>query len=210
MMYTENGRRRVVVTGLGAITPLGLSADEFWGNLVAGVSGIGPMTLCDPTDYPCRIAGQADDFDATNYIDRREARRMARFSQLAVAAALQAVTDAGLDMAQEDPYRVGVLLGNGNGRLSHAGGKLPDPGRPGRDAYVALLLPHDPAQHGGRPTSANTWARAGTTPPQPRPARRPTTPSARRCKPSATALPTPWSPAARRPASANLGWPASP
>jgi len=115
MMHTENGRRRVVVTGLGAITPLGLSADKFWQNLVAGVSGIGPMTLCDPTDYPCRIAGQADDFDATDYIDRREARRMARFSQMAVAAALQAVADARLDMEQEDPYRVGVLLGNGNG-----------------------------------------------------------------------------------------------
>ena len=115
MMQSENGRRRVVVTGMGAITPLGLSADKFWANLVAGVSGIGPMTLCDPTDYPCRIAGQADDFDATDYIDRREARRMARFSQMAVAAALQAVPDAGLDMEQEDPYRVGVLLGNGNG-----------------------------------------------------------------------------------------------
>jgi 3-oxoacyl-[acyl-carrier-protein] synthase II len=111
----HGSRRRVVVTGLGAITPLGLSADEFWTNLLAGQSGIGPMTLCDPTDYPCRIAGQADDFDPTNYIGNREARRMARFSQLAVASALQAVQDANLDIASEDPYRVGVLLGNGNG-----------------------------------------------------------------------------------------------
>ena len=108
-------RRRVVVTGLGAITPLGLTADEFWRNLLAGRSGIGPMTLCDPTDYPCRIAGQADDFNATDYVAGREARRMARFSQLAVAAAMQAVEDSGLDMAREDPYRIGVLLGNGNG-----------------------------------------------------------------------------------------------
>ena len=111
MKQTENGRRRVVVTGLGAITPLGLSADAFWSNLVAGVSGIGPMTLCDPTDYPCRIAGQADDFEPTDFIDRREARRMARFSQMAVAAALQAVADSGLDMEQEDPYRVGRAAG---------------------------------------------------------------------------------------------------
>ena len=110
-----NQRRRVVVTGLGAITPLGLTANEFWQNLLAGKSGIGPMTLCDPTDYPCRIAGQADDFNPTDYIGNREARRMARFSQLAVAAALQAVADANLDMTGEDPYRVGVLLGNGNG-----------------------------------------------------------------------------------------------
>ena len=112
---TDNQRRRVVVTGLGAITPLGLTADEFWDNLVAGKSGIGPMTLCDPTDYPCQIAGQADDFNPNDYIGSREARRMARFSQLAVAAAMQAVADADLDIAGEDAYRVGVLLGNGNG-----------------------------------------------------------------------------------------------
>ena len=112
---TSNHRRRVVVTGLGAITPLGLTADEFWDNLLAGRSGIGPMTLCDPTDYPCRIAGQADDFNPNDYIGSREARRMARFSQLAVAAAMQAVDNAGLDITREDPYRVGVLLGNGNG-----------------------------------------------------------------------------------------------
>ncbi|MEK7806462.1 MAG: beta-ketoacyl synthase N-terminal-like domain-containing protein, partial [Chloroflexota bacterium] len=84
-------RGRVVVTGIGAMTPLGRTADLFWGNLVAGKSGIGPMTLCDPTDYPCRIAGEVRDFDPAGYIGSREARRMARFSQLAVAAALTAV-----------------------------------------------------------------------------------------------------------------------
>ena len=108
-------RKRVVVTGIGAITPLGQTAELFWENLAAGQSGIGPMTLCDPTDYPCRIAGEVRDFDPTQYIDRREARRMARFSQLAVAAALTAVEAAGLKMEREDAYRVGVILGNGNG-----------------------------------------------------------------------------------------------
>ena len=107
--------RRVVVTGLGAVTPLGLTAGDFWHGLLSGTSGIGPMTLCDPTDYPCRIAGQVDDFNPSDYMPAREARRMARFSQLAVAAAMQAVSDAALDITQEDPYRVGVLLGNGNG-----------------------------------------------------------------------------------------------
>ena len=112
---TDNDSRRVVVTGLGAITPLGLTADQFWANLIAGQSGIGPMTLCDSTGYPCRIAGESNDFNPNDYLPARDARRMARFSQLAVAAALQAVADADLDITREDPYRVGVLLGNGNG-----------------------------------------------------------------------------------------------
>ena len=106
---------KIVVTGIGAITPLGQDADSFWTNLVAGKSGVGPMTLCDPTDYPCRIAGEVRDFDPEQYINSKDARRMARFSQLAVAAGLKAVESAGLNMAQEDPFRVGVVLGNGNG-----------------------------------------------------------------------------------------------
>jgi 3-oxoacyl-[acyl-carrier-protein] synthase II len=100
---------------MGAITPLGQTPDAFWANLLAGKPGIGPMTLCDPTDYPCRIAGEVRDFDPTQYMDSKEARRMARFSQLAVAAGLMAVESAGLDVSLEDPYRVGVVLGNGNG-----------------------------------------------------------------------------------------------
>ena len=106
---------RVVITGMGAITPLGQTPEEFWDNLVAGRSGIGPMTLCDPTDYPCRISGEVKGFDPVNWIPARDARRMARFSQLGVAAALNAVEAAGLDISQEDSYRVGVILGNGNG-----------------------------------------------------------------------------------------------
>ena len=108
-------RNRVVITGMGAITPLGQTPDAFWANLLAGKPGIGPMPLCDATDYPCRIAGEVRDFDPPQYIDGKEARRMARFSQLAVAAGLTAVESAGLDISQEDPYRVGVVLGNGNG-----------------------------------------------------------------------------------------------
>ena len=106
---------RVVITGMGAITPLGLTPDKFWKNLVAGKSGIATMTLCDPTDYPCQIAGEVRDFDPAQYVGVRDARRMARFSQLAVAAAMTAVESARLDISEEDPYRVGVILGNGNG-----------------------------------------------------------------------------------------------
>jgi len=111
----ERDRRRVVVTGIGAITPLGQTPREFWDNLVAGKSGIGPMTLCDPTDYPCQISGEVQDFDPVKYMSEREARRMARFSQLAVAAGLTAVEAANLDISKEDSFRVGVVLGNGNG-----------------------------------------------------------------------------------------------
>ena len=106
---------RVVITGMGAMTPLGESPDEFWGNLVAGKSGIGPMTLCDPTGYPCQISGEVSDFDPAQYIGAKESRRMARFTQLAVAAGLQSVEASGFDISKEDPFRVGVVLGNGNG-----------------------------------------------------------------------------------------------
>ena len=108
-------RTRVVVTGMGAMTPLGQSVDEFWECLVRGKSGVGPITLCDPTPFPCRIAGEVKGFDPTQYMDSKDARRMARFSQLSVAASAQAVEDAGLDHSQQDHERMGVVMGNGNG-----------------------------------------------------------------------------------------------
>ena len=111
----NNGRRRVVVTGMGAMTPLGVTVDEYWDGLVQGKSGIGPMTLCDPTPFPCRIAGEVRDFDPGQFIDAKQARRMARFSQLAVAAAGVAIEDAGLDLSKEDPEMMGVVMGNGAG-----------------------------------------------------------------------------------------------
>ncbi len=111
----SDGRRRVVVTGIGAVTPLGESAAEFWEGLKAGRSGVGPMTLADPTDYPCRIAGEVTGFDPERYFEKREARRLARFSQLAMAAASEAMAMAGLSAANVDAERIGVYLGNGNG-----------------------------------------------------------------------------------------------
>ncbi len=112
---TNNHRRRVVITGVGAITPLGLSVREFWDACVQGKSGVGPLTAVDATNYPVKIAAEVRGFDPSAYIEHKEARRMARFTQLAIAAMQEAVADAGLDMAKEDPARVGVLLGNGNG-----------------------------------------------------------------------------------------------
>ncbi len=100
---------------MGALSPLGESVEELWNGLVEGRSGIGLMTLCDPSDFPCKIAGEVTGFDPRQFVDGREARRMARFSQLAVAAAGLAVEDAGLDLSREDPERLGVVMGNGNG-----------------------------------------------------------------------------------------------
>ena len=112
---TRNGKARVVITGMGAMTPLGESVAAFWEGLVAGRSGVGRMTLADPTDYPAQISGEVSGFDPERYIEKREARRMARFSQLAVAAAAEAMSDAGLGPDNIDHDRLGVVLGNGNG-----------------------------------------------------------------------------------------------
>ncbi len=114
-MTSQNGRTRVVITGAGAITPLGQTVHEYWANLVAGCSGVAPMTLCDTTDYPTKVAAEVKNWRPEQFLDRKEARRMARFSQFAVAAAFQAAAAAGLDLEQCDRTRVGVVLGNGNG-----------------------------------------------------------------------------------------------
>ena len=107
--------RRVVITGMGALTPLGQSVDEYWDSLLKGESGIDVMTLADPAQFPCRIAGEVSDFDPGQYINPKEARRMARFSQLTVAATGLALEDSGLDLSNEDPERLGIVIGNGNG-----------------------------------------------------------------------------------------------
>jgi 3-oxoacyl-[acyl-carrier-protein] synthase II len=113
----QKGKRRVVVTGLGAVTPLGLTVDDYWQGLVEGRSGIGPTTNCDVSDLTCKIAGEVRGFDPQNYMDFKEARRMARFSQLIVASTRMAVQDAGLNLSREKAARLGVVVGNGIGGL---------------------------------------------------------------------------------------------
>ena len=107
--------RRVVVTGMGALTPLGNSVDEFWQGCVEGRSGVDWITLVDTTNYAVKVDGEIKNFDPQDFMDRKEARRMARFSQFSVAAARMAIEDSGLRLENEDTTRVGVLLGNGNG-----------------------------------------------------------------------------------------------
>ena len=105
---------RVVITGLGVMSPLGQTVEEFWGGLSNGHSGISKITLCDTEGFPGDIAGEVTGFDAGQYADPKEARRMARFSQFAVAAAATAIEDSGLDLSFNND-RVGVVMGNGNG-----------------------------------------------------------------------------------------------
>ena len=107
--------QRVVVTGLGAITPLGSSVAQFWDGIVAGRSGIGPVTRFKTADYPCRVVGEVPDFDPRHTMDAKDAKRMARSSQFAVAAAREALADAGFTDAVPPPEDTGVLLGLGNG-----------------------------------------------------------------------------------------------
>jgi 3-oxoacyl-[acyl-carrier-protein] synthase II len=111
-----NGRRRVVITGIGMVTPLGNDVESTWASLVAGNSGAGPITQFDTSDYPVTFACEAKDFDPTVWIEHRAARRMDRFTHLALAAARQAEADSGLDIASV-AERVGAAVATGIGGL---------------------------------------------------------------------------------------------
>jgi 3-oxoacyl-[acyl-carrier-protein] synthase II len=110
-------RRRVVITGLGCVTALSESADELFTALCEGRSGVSAIESFDASAFAVRFAGEIKHFDVTQYIDRRDAKRMDRFAQFAVAAAIRAVEDSGLDFSKEDPYRMGVIVGTGIGGI---------------------------------------------------------------------------------------------
>lgn len=109
--------RRVVVTGLGAITPIGLNVNDFWNSVKEGKIGFDYITKFDTTDYKSHIAAELKDFNAQDFMDRKAAKRMEPFTQYAVAAAKEAIEDSGLDMSKEDPYMVGCAVGSGVGSL---------------------------------------------------------------------------------------------
>ncbi|MBO4396836.1 MAG: beta-ketoacyl-ACP synthase II [Eubacterium sp.] len=111
--------RRVVITGMGAITPIGNDVNTFWENAKKGVVGIGPITKLDTTDYKAKLAGEVKDFVVPECVDKKAARRMEDFSKYAVAAAVEAIGDSGLELEKEDPYRVGVCVGSGVGSLQN-------------------------------------------------------------------------------------------
>lgn len=109
--------RRVVVTGMGVITPIGLNVEEFFDSVKAGRHGFGPITKFDSADYKCHVAAEVKGFEAGKYMDFKAAKRMELFCQYAVAATLEALADAGIVMEKEEPYRVGCAVGSGIGSL---------------------------------------------------------------------------------------------
>ena len=110
-------KNRVVVTGMGAITPIGNDVESFWRSLKEKKAGIGQISTFDTTDYKVKLAAEVKDFDAKEYMDVKASKRMERFSQFAVAAAKEALEDSGLSLEKEDPYRIGVCVGSGIGSL---------------------------------------------------------------------------------------------
>lgn len=109
--------RRVVITGIGAVTPVGIGKDAFWNALIEGKSGIGPITRFDVSEYTTKIAGEVSDFVVTDFIDKKEAKRMDRSTQYAVVASKMAIEDAKLDLEAEDRERIGVIIGTGIGGM---------------------------------------------------------------------------------------------
>jgi 3-oxoacyl-[acyl-carrier-protein] synthase II len=116
-MFKKMEKRRVVVTGIGAVTPLGNDTETTWNNLIAGVSGIGPLTRVNADDFPAKVAAEVKDFEPSDFMDKKDARKMDRFAQFAVAASIMAVKDSGLDINEENSDRIGVWIGSGIGGM---------------------------------------------------------------------------------------------
>lgn len=117
MTVNTYGKRRVVVTGLGAVTPIGNNVADFWNGIKEGTVGIGPITRFDTSDFKVKIAAEVKDFAAKEHMDFRDSKRMGLYAQYAVAAAKEAYEDAGLDISKENPFRAGVIIGCGVGSL---------------------------------------------------------------------------------------------
>ena len=156
-MYSQT-RPRVVITGVGAVTPLGLNVPDMWDALLAGRSGVTNITQFDASDLPCQIAAEVKGFDPRAYINFKEARRMARVSQLSVAAAQEAMRDAGLPTPVSEPERTGVLVGTAMGGYDRADVAAQDYRRKGLRTVgpfdLISSLPNMPAYHVGREIEA--------------------------------------------------------
>ena len=133
--------RRVAITGLGALTPVGNDVNTMWANLLAGKSGAGPITQFDSTDFKTHFACEVKDFDATAVVGKKEARRMDRFTQFAVAVSSQALDDCGLKVTDENAPRIGVMLGTGIGGISTIFSQVQEMLLKGPDRVSPFLVP---------------------------------------------------------------------
>ncbi|MEM7030047.1 MAG: beta-ketoacyl synthase N-terminal-like domain-containing protein [Chloroflexota bacterium] len=148
-MNNENKSKRVVITGLGAVTPVGNNVGDTWHNLIEGNSGIAPVTLFDPSDFGTRFGGEVKGFDGAAIFGRREARRMDRFTQFALSASHQAIADAGIADSNIDKTRVGTIIGSALGGMitllkehdvnNERGPKRVNP------FFIPMILPDTPA-----------------------------------------------------------------
>ncbi|MFN2338567.1 MAG: beta-ketoacyl synthase N-terminal-like domain-containing protein, partial [Gammaproteobacteria bacterium] len=111
-------KRRVVITGLGIVAPVGLNLKECWGNILAGRSGISPITHFDATDFPVRFAGTVRGFEVTDYMSSKDARKMDGFIHYGIAAGVQAIRDSGIEVTEANAERIGVAIGSGIGGLT--------------------------------------------------------------------------------------------
>lgn len=134
-------KRRVVITGMGTVNPLGNNLSDTWENVKKGVCGIGPITRIDVTNHAVKVAGEVKDFDPSAVIDKKEARRMDRYSQLALVAADEAFRDSGLDMEQEDSSRCGVIFSSGIGGLESTEANMTTGQRRGFDKISPFYIP---------------------------------------------------------------------
>lgn len=156
-------KRRVVVTGMGAVTPIGNDVESFWNAVKQGQIGIDKITRFDTSDYKVKIAAEVKDFDPGKYLDARSARRMELFSQYAVVAALSAMEDAGIRMEQEDPFRVGVIVGSGVGSLQATETAVMKMNEKGPSRVDPLLVPKMIANMAAGNVSIATGARGKCT-----------------------------------------------
>ncbi|MDE6014947.1 MAG: beta-ketoacyl-ACP synthase II [Acetatifactor sp.] len=156
-------KRRVVVTGMGAVTPIGNDVESFWNAVKQGQIGIDKITRFDTSDYKVKIAAEVKDFDPGKYLDARSARRMELFSQYAVVAALSAMEDAGICMEQEDPFRVGVIVGSGVGSLQATETAVLKMNEKGPSRVDPLLVPKMIANMAAGNVSIATGARGKCT-----------------------------------------------
>lgn len=134
-------KRRVVVTGLGVVTSLGCRVQDLWPRILAGESGIHELRILDPSPFKVKFGGDIYDWDPSDFIDRKEIKRIDRFTQFALVAGTEALEDSGLDLAQEDSYRIGVILGSGIGGLSEIEAQMARLINKGPDRVSALTIP---------------------------------------------------------------------